>query len=128
MGYVCLGPVQCCGHRGKNTGLHNCPRQREAIPQMLFTGYSELPHFIVGAEETEFFAKACEEGLRFRGFAEAKWQEDADCIDVVGTIGSGSRKIIICGHYDTVYSTPGAYDNAAGTAVVLELARRLKKV
>ncbi len=100
----------------------------EAIPQMLFTGYSELPHFIVGAEETEFFAKACEEGLRFRGFAEAKWQEDADCIDVVGTIGSGSRKIIICGHYDTVYSTPGAYDNAAGTAVVLELARRLKKV
>ena len=98
----------------------------EAIPQMLFTGDSELPHFIVGADEADFFAQACEKGLRFRGFAESEWKENADCIDVVGTIGDGSRKVIVCGHYDTVYSTPGAYDNAAGAAVVLELARRLR--
>ena len=34
---------------------------------------------------------------------------------------------MICGHYDTVYATKGAYDNSAGAAVVLELGRRLKK-
>jgi aminopeptidase YwaD len=31
--------------------------------------------------------------------------------------------ILACGHYDTVRSVMGAHDNAAGTAVVLELAR-----
>ncbi len=31
--------------------------------------------------------------------------------------------LMICGHYDTVRSVMGAHDNAAGTAVVLELAR-----
>ena len=99
----------------------------EAIPQMLFTGRSELPHYIVGEKEKEFVARACETGARVKGFAQAAWKENAECIDVVGTIGQGNGKIILCGHYDTVYSTPGAYDNAAGTAVILELARRLKE-
>jgi len=31
--------------------------------------------------------------------------------------------ILVCGHYDTVRSVMGAHDNAAGTAMVLELAR-----
>lgn len=38
---------------------------------------------------------------------------------------STQPKIIIGGHYDSVSGSPGANDNASGTAVVLELARRL---
>ena len=34
-------------------------------------------------------------------------------------------EVIIGGHYDSVAGSPGANDNASGTAVVLELARRL---
>ena len=34
-------------------------------------------------------------------------------------------KVIIGGHYDSVSGSPGANDNASGTAIVLELARRL---
>lgn len=41
--------------------------------------------------------------------------------------GVTQPKIIIGGHYDSVASSPGANDNASGTAVVLETARRLSK-
>jgi Zn-dependent M28 family amino/carboxypeptidase len=41
--------------------------------------------------------------------------------EVAGTIGD--EDVLVCGHYDTVRSVMGAHDNAAGTAVVLELAR-----
>jgi aminopeptidase YwaD len=41
--------------------------------------------------------------------------------EIAGTIGD--EDILACGHYDTVRSVIGAHDNAAGTAVVLELAR-----
>jgi aminopeptidase YwaD len=41
--------------------------------------------------------------------------------ELPGTIGD--EDVLVCGHYDTVRSVMGAHDNAAGTAVVLELAR-----
>jgi Iap family predicted aminopeptidase len=41
--------------------------------------------------------------------------------DVSGIVEDES--ILVCGHYDTVRSVMGAHDNAAGCAMVLELAR-----
>jgi Zn-dependent M28 family amino/carboxypeptidase len=41
--------------------------------------------------------------------------------EVPGTLED--EDILVCGHYDTVRSVMGAHDNAAGTAMVLELAR-----
>ncbi len=38
--------------------------------------------------------------------------------------GAGRERIIVCAHMDTAYRTPGAIDNTAGVAVLLELARR----
>lgn len=38
----------------------------------------------------------------------------------------GQRVIVVGGHYDSAPGTPGANDNASGTAAVLELARSLK--
>jgi aminopeptidase YwaD len=40
---------------------------------------------------------------------------------------SASRMIIVGGHFDSVAESPGANDNASGTAVMLELARILSK-
>ena len=34
--------------------------------------------------------------------------------------------VVVCAHYDTVSGTPGADDNAAGVATMLEVARLLK--
>jgi aminopeptidase YwaD len=36
-------------------------------------------------------------------------------------------KVLLGAHYDSVPKSPGANDNASGTAVILELARRLRK-
>ncbi len=40
--------------------------------------------------------------------------------------GSGTRRIVLGAHYDTAPGIQGAWDNAAGTAIVLELARLLR--
>lgn len=39
--------------------------------------------------------------------------------------GVNQPRVLLGGHYDSVAGSPGANDNASGTAVVLELARRL---
>ncbi len=43
--------------------------------------------------------------------------------NVVGELGSGSRQIVIGAHRDSVPAGPGAVDNGAGTATVMEIAR-----
>ena len=48
--------------------------------------------------------------------------------NVIGRWGKGEKKILLCAHYDTKPGTPGAMDNAAGVAVLLLLARQLRKV
>ncbi len=51
---------------------------------------------------------------------------DDPLINVEGWIGDeDAPAAVIASHYDTVYSTPGANDNAAGIAVMLEAARVL---
>lgn len=42
--------------------------------------------------------------------------------------GREPGRIVICAHFDTKINTPGASDNAAGVAVMLELAKRLAQV
>lgn len=99
----------------------------EAIPQMLFQGYNpEIPHFIVGIEEDEFFKTAEKAGVVLTGYANTYIRENTACINVVGCLPKpGASKIVICGHCDTVYATQGAYDNSAGAAIVLELGRTI---
>jgi len=41
--------------------------------------------------------------------------------------GRESGRIVLCAHFDSKINTPGASDNAAGAAVLLELAERLSK-
>jgi hypothetical protein len=36
--------------------------------------------------------------------------------------------IVVCGHVDSIYDSPGAIDNATGTSCVMELARIFKKI
>lgn len=39
--------------------------------------------------------------------------------------GAGSRRLVVCAHFDTKPGTPGALDNAAGVAAMLALAETL---
>ncbi|MDO5541223.1 MAG: M20/M25/M40 family metallo-hydrolase [Eubacteriales bacterium] len=99
----------------------------EAIPQMLFQGRSDVPHFLVGESERAFFEQAEKEHTLIGGYANTFIKKGTACRNVVGILPNDKPKVVICGHYDTVYSTQGAYDNSAGAAVVLELGRRLRK-
>lgn len=53
----------------------------------------------------------------------AKNNEYHNIFSVVKGTGSSDEIIVIGAHYDTVYGTPGADDNASGIAGMLELAR-----
>ncbi|MBI4302772.1 MAG: M28 family peptidase [Chloroflexi bacterium] len=56
-----------------------------------------------------------------------KWQQHTSQ-NVIGTVSGKSNKIIVVGaHFDAVIESPGARDNASGTAVVLTVARQLAK-
>lgn len=99
----------------------------DAIPQMLFTGESEIPHYIVGDGEKAFFQEAEHNHVVIQGFSTARRLPDASCYNVIGVLGKEKKKVILCAHYDTVYNTPGAYDNSSGAAVLLEIGRQLER-
>jgi aminopeptidase YwaD len=68
-------------------------------------------------------------GSKVKVVADIK-EEKAESLNVVGEL-TGVEKpdeiIIIGGHYDSVPDEPGAADNAAGTAIAMELARIYKE-
>jgi len=48
--------------------------------------------------------------------------------NIIGRLeGERPERIVLCAHYDTKVDTPGAYDNAAGVAVIMTLARLLSR-
>jgi len=62
--------------------------------------------------------------VRFQEFRVEGW--DDTFRNVEGWIGDpGAPAAVLINHHDTVYNTPGANDNAAGVAVMLEAARVL---
>lgn len=76
------------------------------------------------------------------GYIEGQWSEmglqsDRECYDALGEEATnlivecpGSRRpdeiVLLGAHYDTVFSTPGADDNASAVAVLLEVSRLLR--
>jgi aminopeptidase YwaD len=64
----------------------------------------------------------------FRLSIQAEKFEYQACNIVARIPGAGKYRAVIGGHYDTAPGTVGAGDNASGTAVILELARKLLSV
>ena len=52
-------------------------------------------------------------------------RQPSKAANVIAVYGSGERKICFSAHIDTKAKTPGALDNASGTAVLLALASKL---
>lgn len=51
------------------------------------------------------------------------WRSGKNVIaDLPGT-DAGDEVIVVCAHYDSVWTGPGAFDNGGGTAAIMELAR-----
>lgn len=48
--------------------------------------------------------------------------------NIVARIGRGSKRVVVGAHFDVSTDSPGANDNGSGTAVALELVRRLSRL
>jgi Zn-dependent M28 family amino/carboxypeptidase len=58
----------------------------------------------------------------------ASYSTGANVVATIPATGSGTQRIIVGAHFDTVSGSPGANDNATGVAATLAVARYLKDV
>ena len=80
-------------------------------------------------EATKCYIISCLEGLGFIPDLQTYTYEGREYSNVIVSIKGGARPeetVIIGAHYDTVYDTPGADDNASAVAVLLEMCRILE--
>lgn len=99
-----------------------------AIPQLLPAGASPVPHVVIGADDTRrldgWLTSGREVSVVVDSPAEQGPVVEGHNIHAV-VPGDGAGRVVLMAHYDSVWSSPGAYDNASGVAVVLEVAARL---
>jgi len=115
---------------GRIVGYISGRQEGETLSQTLIEGNSLLPHFIVGEAENRLLQCLMEQGLRVcvNGKVDCGAVKDmrgANILLPLKALRPIRKKVLICAHYDTMYNTPGAYDNGAGTAVLMELAGQL---
>ncbi|MFC1650470.1 M28 family metallopeptidase [Candidatus Latescibacterota bacterium] len=81
-----------------------------------------LPFFIIGKADEELLLHAMDNRTPVRLKSHVKFF-DTPTSNIIGTIpGESSDEIIFMAHLDSVYSSPGANDNAASLIAVLMLA------
>lgn len=103
----------------------------KAISQTLAEGNSKLPHFIIGAKDTEQWIAYLESGLEIKIegqiLSEQTGPQTGYNVRALFPSKTNHEKVIVCAHYDTMFNTPGAYDNTSGVAVLLHLAQELQR-
>lgn len=112
---------------GQLTGYLSVRPDYGAIPQLLAEGNSDLPHFVIDTEQDALIAREMQQGeVRVRLEATAETGLYTGRNIVARLDGPQKPRLILTAHYDTVFNSIGAYDNASGVAVLLELANLLK--
>jgi hypothetical protein len=105
-----------------------------AIPQLLPTGAASVPHFIVGEPETSLLRQWQQQGTEIilEGRLPARSKRaigvNLSALWQPANAETSMPELVVSAHYDTVYTTPGAYDNASGCALLLELAHVLTQL
>ncbi len=106
-----------------------------AIPQLLSAGALPLPHFIIGEPDTTRFRNWQSTGVEIivEGQFKAEITPEAVGLNLSvlwqpPTMEPEAAELLLCAHYDTVYTTVGAYDNATGCALLLELIHVLSQL
>jgi hypothetical protein len=107
-----------------------------AIPQLLPYGSAHVPYLIIGEPDSSKIRRWQTEGIEIR--MEARLRAESNPNSRGENLSAywrprnqpqsdpeRHRELVLCAHYDTVYTTSGAYDNASGCALLLELAHLL---
>lgn len=101
-----------------------------AIPEPIAPSSDpEVAHVVIGREDLAVLEGLLQGGATVEARVEVGARETgpATGLNVRCRLGEGPVQLVVCAHYDTVWSTVGAYDNASGVAAVLELAARLSQ-
>lgn len=113
-------------HDGEMVGYISARRDGVAIPQPLAEGSRLVPHFGVGTEEARRLHAWLEAGQEVfvEGTIDCAIDPSAMAENVVATLASpaSEERIVVCCHLDSMYTCPGANDNASGMAATIALA------
>lgn len=115
--------------KGKIVAYISGRNDGDTLSQTLIEGNSLFPHFILGKNDIALLEGLTQgEGkIYVKGFAGCRHVSNMRGCNLILPIKSGKEKhpgkVVLTAHYDTMYNTPGAYDNAAGAAVLMQLAK-----
>ena len=89
----------------------------------------QMPGVIMGARDAdEKIERLLAEGKKIRARITSRCvQEMATSQNIVVPVGEGAPRMVICAHYDGVYGSPAAVDNASGVEALLNIAEKLVK-
>jgi hypothetical protein len=121
-------------HRGPLPAMSEAEQDLEVRLRSHVETIAAEEHNLGRPEELERVALYLESVLAGQGHAVRRQQFDTDRgparnleVTIAGKAGKGRRDIVVVGaHYDSVFGSPGANDNATGAAAILELARMLR--
>jgi hypothetical protein len=120
------------------SGIHPETRFIPASSEQALYGHVHALSVLIGSRSIWEYKKIQEAEQYIRAFLEREGipfslqgydHEGNRYNNIVVTLDGESRRdesVVIGSHYDTVYGTPGADDNASAVAVLLELCRTLK--
>lgn len=92
------------------------------------TGESTIPVLALSSEQGQpLLERSRRESLNATLTVNARRQEITGRNVIAHLEGVTQPKVLLGGHYDSVLGSPGANDNASGTAVVLAIARHLSR-
>jgi len=86
-----------------------------------------IPGIAIGSKDTQFLKELATQEIKVRIEVVAHTKKEVGWNLIVSLKeNSVEPEIIICSHYDSMWLGPHAFDNASGTAAILELIRVLK--
>jgi hypothetical protein len=87
-----------------------------------------VPHLMVGPHEGQKIEEWRRENtpIRVRVSLSCDFLPDQELSNIIAS-SAKDAPVIICSHYDSMYNTVGAHDNASGTAALLGIARAVRQ-
>jgi hypothetical protein len=114
---------------GEIVGYVSARRDGVAIPQPLAESSRMVPHFGIGTDDAQRLHAWLDAGeeILVEGTIECEQDPGASAENVVATLPAGEERIVVCCHLDSMYTCPGANDNASGMAATIALAEHFAR-
>jgi aminopeptidase YwaD len=108
----------------KPSGIVTIAHDDKAVFPIIEDGDFCIPSAYVSKSEGEKIISHINYEAALKIVSERKESQGANVIGLKQ--GKNKQKIVVCAHFDTKPTTPGAIDNASGTAVLLRIAELMR--